>query len=177
MWPVLAGVKWIRFYEGAVATPIRARDIFDGFVIWTALRTALASSVFLLVAAVLGAIPSAWGVFAVPAAALCAAACAAPLAAFSITQQTDLTFPIIMRLVVVPLFLFSATFFPLDQLPEWLRPFAVISPLWHGVELARAATTATWNGGAIAAHLAALFVFIGAGAWFGRRNFTRRLSA
>jgi lipooligosaccharide transport system permease protein len=177
MWPVLAGVKWIRFYEGAVATPIRARDIFDGFVIWTALRTALASSVFLLVAAVLGAIPSAWGVFAVPAAALCAAACAAPLAAFSITQQTDLTFPIIMRLVVVPLFLFSATFFPLDQLPEWLRPLAVISPLWHGVELARAATTATWNGAAIAGHLAALFVFIGAGAWLGRRNFTRRLSA
>jgi lipooligosaccharide transport system permease protein len=177
MWPVLAGVKWIRFYEGVVATPIRARDIFDGFVIWTALRTALASSVFLLIAAVLGAIPSAWGVFAVPAAAMCAAAFAAPLAAFSISQDTDLAFPVIMRLVIVPLFLFSATFFPIDQLPEWLRPFAVVSPLWHGVELARAATTGTGEALALAGHVAALCAFIGVGALFGRRNFTRRLAA
>ena len=177
MWPVLAGVKWIRFYEGVVATPIRARDIFHGFVIWTALRTALSSSVFLLVAAILGAIPSAWGIFAIPAAAMCAAAFAAPLAAFSISQDTDLAFPVIMRLVIVPLFLFSATFFPIDQLPEWLRPFAVISPLWHGVELARAATTGTGAALALAGHVAALCAFIGVGALFGRRNFTRRLAA
>jgi lipooligosaccharide transport system permease protein len=177
MWPVLAGVKWIRFYEGVVATPIRARDISDGFVIWTALRTVLASSVFVFVAALLGAVPSAWGVFAVPAAALCAAACAAPLAAFSITQESDLAFPMIMRLVIVPLFLFSGTFFPVDQLPAWLRPFAALSPLWHGAELARAATTATWRPLAIAGHLLALTGFIAVGAWFGRRNFTRRLGA
>jgi lipooligosaccharide transport system permease protein len=177
LWPVLAGVKWIRFYEGVVATPIRARDIFDGFLIWTAIRTAFASAVFIFVAALLGAIPSAWGVFAIPAAAMCAAAFAAPLAAFAITQETDLTFPVIMRLVIIPLFLFSGTFFPIDQLPEWLRHFAVLSPLWHGVALARAATTATWDGPVILGHVAALCAFIGIGAWFGRRNFTRRLSS
>jgi lipooligosaccharide transport system permease protein len=177
MWPILAGVKWIRFYEGVVATPIRARHIFDGFVIWTAMRTTLGSTVFLLVAALLGAVPSAWGVLAIPAAALTTAAFAAPLAAFSITQETDLAFPLIMRLVVVPMFLFSATFFPIDQLPSWLQPFAVFSPMWHGVELARFATTGTARWAAIAGHVVALFVFIGIGATFGRRNFRRRLSA
>jgi lipooligosaccharide transport system permease protein len=177
MWPVLAGVKWIRYYEGVVATPIAPTDIFNGFVVWTAIRSVPASVVFLFVAAVLGAVPSAWGILAIPAAALCAAAFASPLAAFSITQETDLAFPVIMRLGIVPLFLFSGTFFPISELPAWLQHVAVLSPLWHGVELARAATTGTWHGAAILGHIAALGVFIGVGAWFGTRTFTRRLTA
>ena len=38
LWPVIAGVKWIRFYHGIVATPIEARDVFGGFVLWNAIR-------------------------------------------------------------------------------------------------------------------------------------------
>jgi len=61
LWPVVAGVKWIRFYHGIVATPLEARDVFGGFVIWNAIRCMIGATVFLAVAAVLGAIPSAWG--------------------------------------------------------------------------------------------------------------------
>lgn len=177
MWPVLAGAKWMKFFHGVVATPIRPSELYGGYVIWVAIRSVLGSSAFLLVAALIGAVPSAWAILAVPIAALCAAAFVAPVAAFSMTQDSDLSFPMIMRLGVLPLFLFSGTFFPISELPAWLQRVAVLSPLWHGVELARAATTGTWHGAAIAGHIAALLIFIGVGAWFGTRAFTRRLSA
>ncbi len=175
MWPVLAGVKWMRFYEGVISTPIEAGQIFGGFVMWTAIRATIGSSAFLLVAALIGAIPSWWGVLAIPAASLTAAAFAAPIAAFSIMQETDVAFPMIMRLAVLPLFLFSGTFFPISQLPSALQPLAMLSPLWHGVELARDATTGTGNALAIVAHIAFLVACIAAGSWWGVRRFNRRL--
>lgn len=177
MWPVLGGVKWVKHYYGVVATPLGAGELYVGVVVWVALRAVLGSAVFLLIAALMGAVPSAWGIFAVPAAALTAAAFCAPIAAFSITQETDLAFPVIMRLGVLPLFLFSGTFFPISELPSGLQPFAVASPLWHGVELARAATTGDFWLPAIAAHVAVLAACIAGGAWFGVRTFTRRLNA
>ena len=177
MWPVLAGVKWMRFYNGVVATPITPGQLDIGYVVWIAVRSMLGSTAFLIVAAALGAIPSAWGILAVPAAALCAAAFCAPLAAFSITQDSDLSFPMIMRLGVLPLFLFSGTFFPVSQLPKGLQFVAWFSPLWHGVELARAATTGHFELGPDLAHIVFLSVCVALGIAFGVRNYTRRLSA
>jgi lipooligosaccharide transport system permease protein len=177
MWPILGGVKWVKHFYGVVATPIGPGELYGGLVLWVALRAVLGSSVFLLVAAVLGAVPSAWGVFAIPAAALTAAAFCAPIAAFSIVQESDLAFPVIMRLGVLPLFLFSGTFFPISELPSGLRPFAVASPLWHGVELARSATTGDFWLPAVVAHVAVLVLCIAVGAWFGLRAFRGRLNA
>ena len=177
LWPVMAGVKWIRFYFGVVATPIKPGELYSGWVLWAALRSMLGSSAFLLVAALLGAVPSPWGIFAVPAAALCAAAFAAMLAAFSVTQENDSSFPMIMRLGILPLFLFSGTFFPVSQLPPALRRVAWLSPLWHGVELARAATTGVFHPLPILGHIAFLVACIAVGAFFGLRTFRRRLYA
>jgi lipooligosaccharide transport system permease protein len=177
LWPVVAGVKWIRFYHGMVATPIRAGDVFGGFIVWQAVRTVLSSSVFLVVAALLGAIPSWWGLLAVPAAALTAAAFSAPMGAFSVTQETDFSFPVIMRLGILPLFLFSGTFFPISELPNWLEPIAVLSPLWHGVELARRATTGDVAFWPMLAHVMFLLAFVVGGWLIGTRTFTRRLTA
>jgi lipooligosaccharide transport system permease protein len=177
LWPVLGGAKWMRHFHGVVATPIGAGELYGGFVLWTAVRSMFGAGAFLLVAALLGAIPSAWGILAIPAAALCAAAFSALLAAFSITVESDASFPMIMRLGILPLFLFSGTFFPISQLPSVLQPLAALSPLWHGVELARAATTGTFDAAAIAAHIAFLVVCIAAGAAVGVRTFARRLTA
>src|SRR6187200_2406957 len=141
MWPVLGAVKWVKNFFATVATSITPGELVLGYVIWITLRAVLSSTVFLLVAALMGAVPSAWGVLAIPASALCAAAFCAPLAAYSVGLESDLAFPVIMRVGVLPLFLFSGTFFPISQLPSWLQPLAVLSPLWHGVELARDATT------------------------------------
>src|SRR5204863_6929736 len=99
------------------ATPIAPGELYGGWVLWGAIRAVMGSSAFLLIAALLGAVSSPWGVFAIPAAALCAAAFGAILAAFAVTQETDAAFPMIMRLGILPLFLFSGTFFPVSQLP------------------------------------------------------------
>jgi lipooligosaccharide transport system permease protein len=175
LWPIMAGHKWIKFHYGMVATPLRPTDVYGGTILWISIRALISATIFLVVAALLGGVASPWGVLAIPAAVLCAAAFAAPLAAFAATQDTDLRFPLIMRLGVLPLFLFSATFFPLSQLPGWLQPVAVLSPLWHGVELCRDATTGDFRPLADLAHVAALAACITAGALWGSRTFTERL--
>ena len=176
MWPVMAGTKWVRVYHAMVATPLRPSDVYLGVVGWTAARVAIGASAFLVVATALGAIASPWAVLAVPGAALCGAAFAAIVTAFSATQDTDQRFPVIMRLGVMPLFLFSGTFFPVSQLPHALRPVAAVSPLWHGVELCRAATTGRWRMGPAAVHVVVLFGCIFVGWVWGRRAFTRKLT-
>lgn len=176
LWPVMAGTKWLRLYHAMVATPVRPRDVFTGTVLWTALRAGLGASVFLVVAALLGAIPSPLGVFAVPSAALCAAAFAAVLSAFSATQETDLRFPLVMRLGILPLFLLSGTFFPISQLPDWLAALAWASPLWHGVELCRASTTGTLELADLA-HVAILVAYVWVGSAWGIRAFQQKLAS
>lgn len=177
LWPVMSGTKWQRIYHGMVATPITPVDVLTGYLAWIAIRTAIAATAFLLVAAVLGGVPSVWGVLAVPAAVLCATAFSAPLTAFSAAQDSDLPFPLVIRLVVVPLFLFSGTFFPVDQLPGWLRPLVALSPLWHGIELARSATTGTADLASAGGHVLALVVVIVGGWWAGTLTWRRKLAA
>jgi lipooligosaccharide transport system permease protein len=177
MWPVLGAVKWVKNFHATVATSITAGELVVGYVLWISLRAVMGSAAFFLVAVVLGAVPSAWGVLAIPVAALCAAAFCAPLAAFSVGLESDLAFPVIMRVIVLPLFLFSGTFFPISQLPSGLRPLADVSPLWHGVQLARGATTGTLNVGPDIVHVLVLLACVGAGVLWGRRTFTRRLTS
>ncbi len=176
LWPVVAGTKWLRFYHGIVTTPIRAADVCGGYVLWQSLRTAFSATVFLAIAALLGAIPSLWAVLAIPATALTAAAFCAPLCAFSVTQETDFSFPVIMRLGILPLFLFSGTFFPITELPNWLEPIARLSPLWHGVELARRATTGDVAVLPMFGHACYLAAFVIVGVVVGARTYTRRLT-
>lgn len=176
LWPVLGGFKWTRHSHAIVGTPLAPKDVYGGFLAWVGIRTTASAVIFLSVAAVLGAIPSSWAVLGVPSACMGALAFAAPLGAFAATQQSDQAFPVIMRLGVIPLFLFSGTFFPVSQLPGWLRPVSVLSPLYHAVELCRSATTGHGRPASIVVHLAVLSACIIAGAWWGRRTFYRRLS-
>ncbi|MGH9027680.1 MAG: ABC transporter permease [Acidimicrobiia bacterium] len=176
LWPVMGGMKWLRTYHAMVATPLRPSDVYAGVIVWTTVRAAMGAAVFVVVAALLGAVPSPWGVAAIPAAALTAAAFAAPLTAFAGSQETDARFPVIMRLGVMPLFLFSGTFFPVSQLPTGLQALAVLSPLWHGVELCRGATTGSIGYWAALAHIAVLGACVFAGWQWGARSFTRRLT-
>jgi lipooligosaccharide transport system permease protein len=178
LWPVMAGTTWVRFFHGVVATPVSAAGVFGGYVAWIGMRAAQLGVVFLTVAALLGGVPSWWGVLALPVTVLTALAFAAPMVAFSGSQQTDLSFPLIIRLGAMPLFLFSATFFPIDQLPGWLHPLAWFSPLWHGVELCRAATTGQglpWAEAVL--HLGVLLTVGAAGAAWGAKTFTRKLAS
>jgi lipooligosaccharide transport system permease protein len=180
LWPILAGFKWMGFYHGMAASPMRPTDVYLGVIVWLTIRLTVTATVFLIVATAIGAVLSPWSLLAIPSAVLCALALAAPLAAFSATQETDHRFPLVLRFITLPMFLFSATFFPLSQLPAALRPVAWVSPLWHGVELCRDATTGTIGpagAAGVTVHLAVLAAYITLGSRWGMRAFTRRLTA
>lgn len=176
LWEVMAGRKWIGKYHAAAATPLRPSDVYAGFLVWKGALTAMNAASFLVVAALLGGVPSWWGVLAVPATVLCALAFGAPLAAFSCGQDNDMAFAAIIRLFVLPLFLFSGTFFPLEDLPAAVRPVAWFTPLWHGVELSRGATTGSLGLGPALLHVGFLAGWVAVGGAWGVRVFTRRLA-
>ena len=176
LWPIMGGLKWVGSYKATISTPVSAADIYVGRVLFTAVRATVSTSAFLLMAWLFGGVPSAWGVLAIPAAVLCGVAFAAPIAAFTATQETDVAFPLIVRLGVMPLFLFSGTFFPVEQLPDALEPLALASPLWHGVELCRAATTGTFDLLPALVHVGVLALFVALGLMWGTRTFPRRLT-
>jgi lipooligosaccharide transport system permease protein len=177
LWNVMGGHKWAGHFRGAVASPLRPADVYTGYLIWLGSYIGMCSIPFLAVAALLGGVPSPWAVLAVPAAALCALAFAAPLAAYAMSQDSEFNFAAVQRLVIMPLFLFSGTFFPLDQLPSGLRSIAWVTPLWHGVELCRGATTGSLGLSWALLHVAVLVAFIAVGATLGIRAANRRLAS
>jgi lipooligosaccharide transport system permease protein len=138
MFPVMASVKWTRQYHAMLATPLRVIDIASGHLGFIAARLVVTSAVFLAVAAAFGAIDSWTALGTVPAGALTGMAFAAPIAAFSASRDQERgAFAALNRFVLIPMFLFSGTFFPVTELPAWLRPVAYVTPLWHGVTLCR----------------------------------------
>jgi len=137
-WPVMGAIKWHRTYHGMLATPLSVGDVMVGHQLFVAFRVATVCTVFTLVTAALGFAHSPVGaVLGIPAALLTGVAFAAPIAAFSATQERDTGCSLLYRFGMIPLFLFSGTFFPVSQLPDAIRWLAYISPLWHGVSLCR----------------------------------------
>lgn len=175
LWPVLGGVKWDGRYIAMVASPHAASDVFAALVAWVAIKALATSAVFLAFAAALGGVASWWGLLAVPAAVLTAAAFSAPLAAWAATQEGDAAFSMVMRLGIQPLFLFSGTFFPVENLPDWMEPVSWVNPLWHGAELARHATTGALHLVDLL-HAGVLVSVVLAGLSWGAHTFDRRLT-
>lgn len=173
--PVMAGIKWVRFFHAIVASPVSVNALVAGQFAWTAIRLAAGSAIYLIVLALFGIVEEPTAVLAIPAATLCGLAFATPIAAFSSTQENDQWFTFIFRVVIMPLFLFSGTFFPVDQLPDALETFARVTPLWHGVELTRGAILGGLTFGAGAIHVAYLSVLVLLGWALARAGFRRRL--
>jgi lipooligosaccharide transport system permease protein len=176
LWPIMAGHRWIGFHRAMIASPIGAQDVAAGYLLWMFLRATMQAVVFVAVAALFGGIVSPWGVVAPLIAGLTAAAFGAPLMAYTATCDSDRAFDPIMRIVVTPLYLFSGSFFPTSQLPAPLEAVAMVFPLWHGIELARFATTGIAPALNPFAHLTVILVWIAVGAYAARRTFVRRLA-
>jgi len=113
----------------------------------------------------------------VPAALLTGLAFSAPIAAYAATAESDTAFSAIFRFLVVPMFLFSGTFFPISNLPVAIQPIAWLSPLWHGVELSRALALGTIGQapGLAVAHVAVLVAIVVAGTFWAFRTIEARL--
>jgi lipooligosaccharide transport system permease protein len=132
-------LKFGKIYEGVLATPVEPNDVASGEIAWTLARGSMYSGAFLLVMAVMGLIESPLGLLAFPATILIGFAFGAMATAGVTYMRTwqDLDY---VTLITLPLFLFSATFYPLDVYPEWLQTITWISPLFHGVVLTRGLT-------------------------------------
>jgi lipooligosaccharide transport system permease protein len=174
-YPILGSVKWLKTYQAAVASPLRPADLFHGHLLFTTLRLVMNTLIFVVVMAGFGAVRSAWVLAAIPVAVLTGLAFAAPIEAWAVTRNKDQSFALIFRFGMIPLFLFSGTFFPISQLPGWIRPVAYATPLWHGVALCRALSLGTADLGGALAHIAYLGALAAAGVWAGRRTYQRRL--
>ena len=175
--PIMGGLTWQRTFHAMFATPIGARDIVLGNVVWIAIRLTMIAAIFTVVMTVFGAVASPLIVLAIPAAVLTGLAFATPIAAFSATQRTPEKFNVLFRFGITPLFLFSGTFFPISNLPAFLQPIAWLSPLWHGVELTRGLALGTIGEAPVLAlvHVAVLATVTGAGLAWAYRTVEARL--
>ena len=174
-YPVMGAIKWHRTYHAQLATPLRVVDVLAGHLVFVAMRLAVTATVFLLVMALFGAIASPWAVLALPAAVLTGLAYTPAIFAFAATRENDSGFAMLFRFGIMPMFLFSGTFFPVEQLPDWLEPVAWTVPLWHGVDLARDLSLGQASWGSAAVHVAYLAAWTVAGFAVAARAFERRL--
>jgi len=174
-YPVYGSVKWNKTYQAAVSAPLRPADLFHGHLLFVALKLTMTCSVFLAVAALFGALTSPLAIAALPVAVLTGLAFTAPIEAWTVTRSRDTSLAVVYRFGVIPLFLFSGTFFPVTQLPVWIRPVAYLTPLWHGVALCRALCLGTATLPGVLLHVGYLIAVLAAGIWAGNRSYTRRL--
>jgi lipooligosaccharide transport system permease protein len=133
-------LRYSKLYNAVLATPLSAPDAAVGETTWALLRGASYSAAFLVIMAILGLVESWWAVLALPAAILIGFAFAAVgLAATTFLRSwQDFEF---VQLAVLPLFLFSTTFYPLSTYPEPLQVVVRCTPLYHGIELVRRLVT------------------------------------
>jgi lipooligosaccharide transport system permease protein len=176
--PIMAGFVWQKTFHAMYATPLAPREIALSHFAWTATRLTLVAAIFVFVTFLFGAIRSPLAVLAIPVATLTGMAFSTPITAFAATQKTMNKFSYLFRFGIMPLFLFSGTFFPIEQLPTVIQPIAWLTPLYHGVALCRSLALGTVGADPIAAwiHLAVLLAFTIAGLVASLVLFERRLA-
>ena len=133
------------------------------------------SVVFVAIMAAFGAVQSAAAAAAVIPAVLTGLAFAAATTAYAAHLDSDIGLSTLFRFGIVPMFLFSGTFFPISQLPDWLEPLANLVPLWHGVELARGMALGLATAWPPVLHIGYLLAWIFGATLVAFRTFRRKL--
>ena len=174
-WPVLGAIKWTRTYYAMTATPLTERDVLIGHQLFVITRVFTASAAYLIVVAAFGAVQSWLGLLSIPVAVLIGTAFSMPMAAYAASSENEATFPPIFRFVIVPMFLFSGTFFPVSQMPLVLELLAYATPIWHGVELCRGLTLGDVELLPALGHVGYLLAWTIGGLILARRAYRRRL--
>ena len=135
-------MKYAKVYDAVLATPIGPVDVAVGETAWALFRGFLYAISFMVVAGSLGLIESVWGLLALPGAVLIGFAFAGIGVAATTFMRTWQDFELI-ALVQLPMFLFSATFFPISTYPEAIQWVVRCSPLYHAIQLLRALNLGT----------------------------------
>ncbi len=150
-------MKYAKLYDAILATPLRPWDVATGELTWALLRGAAYSAMFVLVMSLMGLVASWWTVLALPAAMLIGYAFGGAGMALTtwMTSWQDFEY---IQLAIMPMFLFSGTFYPLSAYPHLLQWLVQVTPLYQGVTLCRALTTGHLGVGTLVAvaYLAAM---------------------
>lgn len=140
-------LNWMKIYDGIITTPLNIGDIAVGEVIWALIRGTIYATGFLAVMLGMGLILSPWAFLAIPAVMLSGGALASGAMLLTSVTKEITSLEKVMTLIVIPMFLFSGTFFPVSQYPEALQPVVQATPLYHSVALLRALTTGAVGAG------------------------------
>jgi lipooligosaccharide transport system permease protein len=138
VYPTLEGFKWNKTFFSMNATPLSGNHIAMGVFFNSLIRVIFTAVIYWLVMLAFGVLesPRAW--LAIFTAVMAGAAFGALMQALAgMLENEDVFFTVLGRFVIMPLFLFSGTFYPLTNMPIYLQWIGWISPLWHATELGR----------------------------------------
>ncbi|WP_194409186.1 ABC transporter permease [Microbacterium cremeum] len=183
-YPVMSGFKWRRYFYGFNASPLSSGQIANGVVAGAGARMGLTVALYFVFIALFfawlqpEALTPATAWLSMPIGLLAGLSFGIPLMAYAATIEDDKgQFALVQRFIFMPMFLFSGTFYPLSNLPDWLEWIGWISPLWHATELGRVVTYGKEVAPLmIAVHLVYLLVLTIGGLIVARRLFERRLA-
>ncbi|EMY33034.1 ABC-2 type transporter [Arthrobacter crystallopoietes BAB-32] len=174
---VMSGFKWRRTYYGPNASPLSSSQLVGGHTLGLLFRLLLTTGLYYLFLLLFGAVPEPAGWLMIFTAALGGMAFGLPLMAYASSIEEDKgQFAMVQRFVVMPLFLFSGTFFPLAAMPWAVQWIGWVSPLWHSTQLGRVLSYGhaepAWL---TVVHVLYLAVLAAAGWLLAKRSYTRRL--
>ncbi|MGI9528596.1 MAG: ABC transporter permease [Acidimicrobiia bacterium] len=174
-WKVMAAIRWQKTWKARLATPIGVHQLLAGHLLWSGVRVFMVSVIFAVVMSAFRVAPLLQSLIAVIPALLVGISMAALTTAFTVAAKEVAYLPLYFRFVVIPMFLFSGVFFPISQLPNWLQPIAYITPLYHGVDMARAIVLGTEPNIAPWVSVTYLFALTAVGAYLSIRPMRKEL--
>jgi lipooligosaccharide transport system permease protein len=169
-WNVFFKMHFGRIYNGMLSTSMGTLDVALGEISWALLRGLAYAIGFMAIVTPLGLVPSGWGLLAIPASVLVAFGFAAVGMGITsyLKHRQQMQY---IQLVMLPMFLFSGTFFPLDIYPEPIQWLIQALPLWQAIELIRGLTLGILNL-AMLGHVLYFVVMIVGGLYFTTRRLT-----
>jgi lipooligosaccharide transport system permease protein len=174
--PVATSARPGGAYRAALATPVEPRELYLGHLLFVAFRLGSSALAFVLVAWSFGALPGAHLPAVAGAALLTGLAFAAPVAAWAVSVRRTALLTGLFRFVVMPLYMFSGTFFSPSELPAALHSVVAATPLYHGVQLCRSLSLGTATAGATIEHVGYLVTLIVLGVVSGCVSYKRVLA-
>ena len=169
-WNVFFKMKFDRVYQGMLATSLGPLDVAMGEISWALLRGVVYSVAFMSIVGGLGLVTTPWALLAIPVASLIAFGFASVGMAVT-TYMKSFEQMNIINIVLLPMFLFSGSFYPLSVYPGWLQSFIRALPLWHGITLMRSVSLGLIST-ALIPHVIYFLVMIAAGLFFTTRRLT-----
>jgi lipooligosaccharide transport system permease protein len=169
-WNVFFKLKFDRVYQGMLATSLGPLDVALGEIGWALLRGLIYAIAFMSILGGVGLITTPWALLAIPCAVLISFGFAAVGMAVT-TYMKSFEQMNLINIVLLPMFLFSGSFYPLSIYPEWLQMIVKALPLWHGVALIRAVSLGIFSA-ALIPHILYFVVMIALGLYFSTRRLT-----